>query len=86
MAFRNYYPNRPAIPSSEITEKTLQTLVDDNGVEIVNVVDTPIPDELPDYQTTSLDALKSAGVIPEKVSPYVLNPTISMSESSKKSE
>lgn len=68
MAFRNYFPHRSVVPSSEITEKTLQNVVNDDGLELVNVVETPIPDELPDYRTTSLDALKSAGVIPEKVS------------------
>lgn len=78
MAFRNYFPRRNAFPSSEITEKTLQTVIADDGTEIVHVVNTPIPDDLPDYRTTSLDALHSAGVIPEKVSPYVLEPTISL--------
>lgn len=85
MAFRNYFPHRNVSPSGEILEKTLKTVVSDDGTEIVHVVNTPIPDDLPDYRTTSLDALHSAGVIPEKVSPYVLSPTISLSES-KKSE
>ena len=83
--FRNYFPRRKAVPSGEILEKTLKTVVDETGQEVVYVVQTPIPDDLPDYRTTSIDALQSAGVVPEKVSPYILDPTISMSES-KKSE
>lgn len=85
MAFRNYFPHRQVVQSSEIKEKTLKTVVGDDGTEIVHVVSTPIPDDLPDYRTTSIDALNSAGVIPERVSPYVLEPTISLS-GSKKSE
>lgn len=83
--FRNYFPPRQISRSSEILEKTLKTVVEADGQEVVLVVETPIPNDLPDYRTTSIDALESAGVVPEKVSPYILDPTISMSES-KKSE
>ena len=82
MAFRNYYPKPHAIQNStEVLEKTLCRSFDENGTEIVEVVATPIPSDLPSYETTSLDALQSAGVVPEKVSPYVLDPEINISES-----
>lgn len=85
MAFRNYYPKTSTVPNStEVLEKTLSRSFDD-GTEVVEVVSTPVPVDLPPYETTSLDALQSAGVVPEKVSPYVLDPTITLSES-KKSE
>ena len=82
MAFRNYFPPCPAVVGGvEVKEKTLQKIVDDNGLEIVTVVDSPISHDLPDYSTSSIDVLQSAGVVPEKVSPYILEPTISISES-----
>ena len=80
MAFRNYYPKSHAVQNStEVLEKTLCRSYADDGTEVVEVVQTPIPNDLPSYETTSLDALQSAGVIPEKVSPYVLDPDIQMS-------
>ena len=80
MAFRNYYPKPCAIENStEVLEKTLCRTYADDGTEVVEVVQTPIPSDLPSYETTSLDALQSAGVVVEKVSPYVLDPDINMS-------
>lgn len=80
MAFRNYYPKPRAIQNSiEVLEKTLCRSYADDGTEVVEVVQTPIAKDLPSYETTSLDALQSAGVIPEKVSPYILDPEINMS-------